>query len=109
MIEQIDKIIFFLSGMYPPSRDQGLEYDNFVYGKVLGYLKDIMIRGKYPHLMIIFSDPDGDFDVGPLLTLLHCLRQELITGERTPEDIFEEYKTKILTMWEMENLSLPNI
>jgi hypothetical protein len=104
--EAISRLIEYLSGgklNFPLSRNQGVYKKNFVYGKVIGNLKDILIGSKHRPINYFFRDPDSDFDSSGIINLLEQLKDELKEGN--PADLFEKYENLLLEMWEQEDQS----
>jgi hypothetical protein len=106
----IDKVLELISSNklgYPLSRNQGLTIPNFVYGKVIGVLKDAMNSGYTYAWSPFYFEPQGDFNSEQLINTLKDFRNELDQKKYTSyfelEEVFENYKEQLLELWREED------
>lgn len=89
----------------PLARNQGLEVENFVFGKVAGVISDSLKNGfgfSYPQF---YYQPGGDFDEKELRNLLLEFQDRLQFQFSTYFDLeycVEEYLRKVRDLWEKE-------
>jgi len=110
LLRSIDKILELISGHklgYPLSRNQGLVVPNFVYGKVIGVLKNAINSVNGYGWSPFYFEQDGDFDSRDLIQLLREFKSRLNEFDFSTffdlEDLFEEYIEKLLELWREED------
>ena len=114
LMDCIDKVLELISGSklgYPLSRNQGLVIPNFVYGKVIGILKDAMESGYSYSWSPFYFEPQGDFNSEQLIITLKDFRNELDLNNYSSyfelEEVFERHKEKLLELWREEDEKHP--
>lgn len=93
----------------PLDRNQGLNIDNFIYGKVVGVIKDSIKDGSQVSYPDFYHRPGGDFDETKLRKILIELENELGSEFKSYfelEDCVDKYLNKINMLWKLENEEL---
>jgi hypothetical protein len=109
--DSIDYILGYLRKSragYSLDRNQGLNIENFIFGKIINAIQDaISIGVSYPQF---YYSPDSDFDENNLRKLLEefksGLRQREFNDYFELEDFTDKYIEQIKSMWKEENKKL---
>lgn len=114
LIECIEKILELITNNklgYPLSRNQGLIFSNYIFGKVIGVLDSAINSGigfSYPQF---YLDKNGDFDATKLINLLLEFSSNLKKNEVSSfielENLYNDYVAKIQELWKEENINHP--